>query len=84
MHARLLRTEKWRWYLLDVGLPAGIALVVLGGLRLMLPVTAPLAVSVPLIAAAAAVTFGASLAAMPSTRASLLAAINQFRGSRLA
>ena len=38
MHRRLLPAEKWRWYLEDVGLPAGVTLLVAGLSRLLLPV----------------------------------------------
>jgi O-antigen/teichoic acid export membrane protein len=37
MHTRLLRGEKWRWYLEDVGLPLVAALAVVGIGRWLLP-----------------------------------------------
>jgi len=37
MHRRLLRGEKWRWYIEDVGLPLGGALIVSLIVRLFLP-----------------------------------------------
>lgn len=34
MHRRLLPTEKWRWYIQDVGIPLAIALTTTGAFRL--------------------------------------------------
>jgi O-antigen/teichoic acid export membrane protein len=37
LHARLLRAEKWRWYLRDVTMPLAVAALTSGALRLVLP-----------------------------------------------
>lgn len=39
MHRRLLRGEKWRWYLVDVGLPLAGVLAIVSISRFSLPVT---------------------------------------------
>jgi O-antigen/teichoic acid export membrane protein len=37
MHRELLRSEKRRWYLFDIGVPFGICLFVMGTARLLMP-----------------------------------------------
>ena len=68
MHRRLLPTEKWRWYLEDVGQPLAVALLVAGAFRMSLPLPVddlPLAAC---IAAISGVVLAATAAATPVTR----------------
>ena len=68
MYRRLLPTEKWRWYFEDVGLPFGVALLVAGALRLILPTQVHNLALGTCIAMTAVVTLGATAAATPVTR----------------
>ena len=68
MHRRLLPTEKWRWYFEDVGLPFGVALLVAGALRLILPMQVHNLALGACIAMISVVTLGATAAATPVTR----------------
>ena len=68
MHRRLLPSEKWRWYFEDVGLPFGVALLVAGTLRLILPMQVHNLALGARIAMISVVTLGATAAATPVTR----------------
>ncbi len=68
MHRRLLPTEKWRWYFQDVGLPLGVALLVAGILRLVIPVPVNNVALVAIIVMISAITLGATALATPITR----------------
>lgn len=68
MHRRLLPTEKWRWYSIDIGLPFGVALLVAGAFRLILPMPVnnlALGFNIVMISA---ITLGATALATPVTR----------------
>jgi len=68
MHRRLLPTEKWRWYFEDVGLPFGVAILVAGALRLILPMQVHDLALGAYIAMISAITLGATVLATPVTR----------------
>lgn len=69
MHQRLLPTEKWRWYSIDVALPLGVALMVAGAFRLILPMPVNLFALGFNIVMISGVTLGATALATPVTRA---------------
>ncbi len=68
MHRRLLPREKWRWYIVDIGLPAIISIAALGIARLALPADVPFAIRLAGMIFAAAVAFIGSALALPSPR----------------
>jgi O-antigen/teichoic acid export membrane protein len=68
MHARLLKGEKWRWYLVDVGVPALLCVVILVPLRLMMPPLHGLPAML-YIAGASVVVLLACALALPHSRA---------------
>ncbi|MFH1706575.1 MAG: oligosaccharide flippase family protein [Planctomycetota bacterium] len=68
MHRRLLPAEKWHWYLVDVGLPLGVAVITAGALHWAIPLPAnniPLCVCICMVSA---ITMGATVLATPVTR----------------
>jgi O-antigen/teichoic acid export membrane protein len=68
MHRRLLPSEKWRWYLIDVGLPFGMALLVAGTFRLILTIPVNNFALGANIAMVSAITLGATALAAPVSR----------------
>jgi len=79
MHRRLLPTEKWRWYVRDVGLPLMVAILTAGLGRLFIngPMTQPMMLlSLSVITA---VTVCATALATPSSRAWIFALISRAR-----
>ena len=68
MHRRLLTTEKWRWYFQDVGLPFGVAALVVGALRLIIPIPANNVALGANIVMISAITLGAATLVTPVTR----------------
>lgn len=68
MHRRLLRTEKWRWYLVDVGTPFVVSSFVLGSARLLLPTDLSAYVTAGFVLLAAATALGGSALAVPLGR----------------
>jgi O-antigen/teichoic acid export membrane protein len=81
MHRRLLPTEKWRWYLGDVGRPLAVALMVAGVFRLILPMpVGNLALAVDL-AVIATITLAATALTTPVTRCCAWAQISKWRAS---
>jgi O-antigen/teichoic acid export membrane protein len=68
LHRRFLPAEKWRWYSVDVGLPFGVALLVAGAFRLILPMPVDnLALGFNIVMISA-ITLGATALATPVTR----------------
>ena len=68
MHRRFLPAEKWRWYSIDVGLPFGVALLVAGTFRLILPMPVDnLALGFNIVMISA-ITLGATALSTPVTR----------------
>lgn len=68
MHRRFLPSEKWRWYSVDVGLPFGVAFLVAGAFRLILPMPVDhitLGFNIVMISV---ITLGATALATPVTR----------------
>jgi O-antigen/teichoic acid export membrane protein len=63
MHTRLLRGEQWTWYLVDLALPLGGALLIAVPARLLLP-----SPGLPSLAAIAALTFACSILWTPAAR----------------
>ncbi|HLN81280.1 MAG TPA: oligosaccharide flippase family protein [Thermoanaerobaculia bacterium] len=74
IHLRLLRGEKGRWYLWDVGIPLAIAVIVaaIGHAVLAPPATASRPLRLLLVSVVYAVTLGAVLGATPSLRQNAL------------
>ena len=68
MHRRILQGEQVRWYLIDIGVPLGISIVVLGILRLLLPANAAFLVAIPAIGLGALTASLLSTASLPATR----------------
>lgn len=68
MHRRLLVGEMASWYLVDVGRPLLVALFVLLPVRLLLPVGAPLVVTIPTICVAAGLAVVAAAVSLPGLR----------------
>ncbi len=68
MHRRLLVAEKWKWYFIDIGLPFGVALLVAGVFRLILPMPVNTIASGACIAMVSVFTVGATAATTPVTR----------------
>jgi O-antigen/teichoic acid export membrane protein len=62
MHRVLLRAEKRRWYLFDIGVPLLISVAVIGSARLLLPATTEVALTVAYMALSFAISFGGCLA----------------------
>ncbi len=79
MHRRLLPTEKRRWYLQDIGLPLGVALLVAGTLRFIIPIPVNNLALVAIIVMISATTLGATSLATPITRNWLWAQISTWR-----
>ncbi|MFC2016526.1 oligosaccharide flippase family protein, partial [Chloroflexota bacterium] len=82
MHRRLLPTEKWRWYFRDVGLPFGVAVLVAGILRLIIPIPGNTIALIAFIVMFSTITLGATALATPVTRNWLQAQILDWRVSR--
>jgi O-antigen/teichoic acid export membrane protein len=74
IHVRLLRGEKGRWYLWDVGVPLAISVIVaaVGHAVLAPPTTASRPLRLLLVSVVYAVTVGAVLGATPSLRQNAL------------
>jgi O-antigen/teichoic acid export membrane protein len=72
MHRRILRTEKWIWYLYDVGLPTAAALVVAVIGRILMPSDLPLLLQAMYVVAISGLCFVAAILMMPSLRGKLL------------
>jgi O-antigen/teichoic acid export membrane protein len=68
MHQRLLRTEKWSWYLEDIGLPFVVALFVAGAFRLAIPAPIHDLKLCFFLFIVSAVTLGATALSTPFTR----------------
>lgn len=69
MHGRLLTGEAKMWYLQDVGLPAGISILVFGVSRYVFPASLPPVPSLLWIIITTLFASALSLSAMPRTRA---------------
>ena len=69
MHRRLLRGGMARWYLVDVGLPVGICLLIGVAARLAMPVGMPAAAILLWILSVLALCFLSVALALPHTRA---------------
>ncbi len=67
MHRRLLPGAHWRWYAVDVGVPAVISIVILASARWLLPIGSSV-VTIAVIVIATVLSAGASAIAMPETR----------------
>lgn len=79
MHRRLLSTEKWRWYLVDVGLPLGIALLIAGIFRLTMPIPKNNFIQFANILGVFAITLLATALATPVTRNWIRSNISTYR-----
>jgi O-antigen/teichoic acid export membrane protein len=81
MHRRLLPTEKWRWYSIDIALPFGVAFLVAGAFRLVLPMPVnnlALGFNIVMISA---ITLGATALATPVTRVWVRTRISALKAS---
>lgn len=79
LHRRFLPAEKWRWYSMDVGLPLGVALLVAGAFRLILPMPmdhSTLGFNIVMISA---ITLGATALATPVTRVWMQSRISMWK-----
>ena len=72
MHRRLLRTEQWRWYWQDVGLPLSVSVLVAAAWRAFMGGSMSQLGSVLYLLAASMTTLGLTALATPVTRAWLL------------
>ena len=81
MHRRLLRSEKWRWYWQDVGVPLAASAVVVGSARLLVrePMSDVLMVLTLVLVSAAALS--AAVLATPTTRGWLRSQLSRSRRS---
>jgi O-antigen/teichoic acid export membrane protein len=68
MHRRLLKSEKLRWYFEDVGVPFVVALGVVGGFRLTVPIPEQQLFQVIYLALVSGLTLGLTALATPVTR----------------
>ncbi|WBY07961.1 oligosaccharide flippase family protein [Sphingomonas sp. 7/4-4] len=73
MHRRLLKHEMWHWYLIDVGIPAIISVVVLGLAWAIIPRDMSLLITLAAIALAGAFAAALSAALLPESRRWILA-----------
>jgi hypothetical protein len=78
MHRRLLPGEQWRWYLVDMGVPLVVSLLIQGLIRLIMPADAPLLLALGLIGIGGVLAFAGSVLLLPGLRgavAGFLAAV---------
>lgn len=68
MHRRLLKEEKWRWYLHDLALPVGAALGLSAFAAVIFPQTASTLGTFFFLAATGLASFAAALLTLPSVR----------------
>jgi O-antigen/teichoic acid export membrane protein len=68
MHRRLLTSEKWHWYFIDVGLPFAMALMVAVAYRRIVNIPDSMFALGANIAMVSAITLGATALATPVTR----------------
>jgi O-antigen/teichoic acid export membrane protein len=68
MHSKLLRSEKWKWYITDLGVPLGISVALIGTVRFLVRSDAPLGVSIPAVVLAILSAVAISSALLPNTR----------------
>lgn len=73
MHRRLLPGEQWRWYGIVIGIPLLVSLLVLGGLRVLLPAHLSPIMQLLTIGTAGAVAIGGSAIGQPSSRQAMVA-----------
>jgi len=71
MYRRLLRTERWRWYLSDVAVPLAAAGLVVAAARLFLPPLPALGM-LPALLTIGGLAQAAAVTAAPESRAALL------------
>lgn len=72
MYRRILRGEKWRWYLQDILLPLAPAAAVAAALKYLLPAGAGPFMTLAFMAAAAVLTLAAAVAGSSFTRSAVL------------
>lgn len=89
VHAKILPTEKWRWYFVDIGGPAVAAAAVVVGARLLIPrdLFAPVVAGVLLLAAVGGMAVAVAAMAAPLMRErarTLLPLLRQFASARKA
>jgi O-antigen/teichoic acid export membrane protein len=68
MHRRLLRSERWTWYLKDIGVPLSAAFLATGMSSLILPTREGRVELILTLTATLLVSLGVSAAAAPETR----------------
>lgn len=73
MHRRLLRNEQWRWYFIDVGIPAAVSIVIATLARLIITPEMPLIETLATITVAGALALSLSALSLPATREPLFA-----------
>ena len=87
MHRYVLHGHQWRWYFVDVGIPAAVSIAVVGAMRALVGPTMPWLAKLALIGTAGALALGISMVLLPGTRdllASALATGGRLRRSFLA
>lgn len=72
MHLQLLRAEKWRWYLQDVGIPLMTCIIVAGLGRIFLNEPISQYMLLPYLIIISVLTFGISAIITPTTKSWLL------------
>jgi O-antigen/teichoic acid export membrane protein len=87
VHAKILPTEKWRWYFVDIGGPAVAAAAVVVGARLLIPrgLFSPVVTGVLLLAAVGGMAVAVAAMAAPLMRErarTLLPLLRQFASAR--
>lgn len=68
IHARLLKKEKWNWYLKDVGIPLAVALIVASFWRIIIPADISRISILLLLCGVFLITLSATSIATPYTR----------------
>jgi predicted membrane metal-binding protein len=79
MHRRLLKNEKWRWYLQDVCLPLAASVLIAGAGRLFLTGTLPPLAMFLYIALVSVATLAVTAMATGTTRVWILAKVSGLR-----
>lgn len=78
MHRRLLKSEKWRWYGVDVGLPLATSFLLASLLRWTMPSSLDMIGIVIYVAASSCVTLAAAALATPFARNLICTRLSMF------
>lgn len=82
MHRRLFPGDQWRWYLVDVGIPASVSIAIAIVARFVVRPEMPLGLALAVIGGAGASALGLSALATPATRAVLIEQFHRLMKSR--